>query len=197
VRSRPSHALSLVLLLGCSGSETTVAEVGRDCGALQVAARAGAACDPALAVLADALAKGPDEARCRAAVRTLLAAPAPEPAIRSALATAPTVDVGPLRDDELDALADLPRPAELVLTPDVKVEPGIPPTSAELDGAALEPDEVGRLRVRVAPGARTLRLRHAGRESSWCIALEPCATTSLVAHGDKLARHPALRPGPC
>src|SRR5688572_33399895 len=86
VRSRPLHALALAELLGCSRGETYAAEIGRDCGALQVAARAGAACDPALAVLAESLAQGPDEARCRAAVRTLLAAPAPEPAIRSAFA---------------------------------------------------------------------------------------------------------------
>jgi hypothetical protein len=188
-----------VLLVGapaCS-REPSAAELGRDCGALQAAAGAAAACDPALAQLAVALAERPDEAACRAAVRTLLAPPAAEPAIRSALATPPLVDASPLRDDELAALADLPRPAELVLVPDVKAAPGIPPTSAELDGAALEPDELGRLRVLVAPGARTLRLRHAGRESTWCVALDPCATTGLVAHGDKLARHPALRPGPC
>src|SRR5262245_47496711 len=101
---RAAVSCSMIALALACGARHDAPEIGHDCAALQTAARAGAACDPALGVLADALAERPDETACRAAVRELLAAPVPEPAIRSALVAPRPRDVGPLSEDELAAL---------------------------------------------------------------------------------------------
>src|SRR5690606_15179497 len=112
------------------------------------------------------------------------------------LESPPSPDVTPLRDDELEALASLVHPASVVLTSDLPPEPGIPPTSASLDGLALDADGSGRLWADVAPGLRSLEIRHAGEQTTYCIELRPCETLAVTAHGAKLARHPDVMPGP-
>ena len=65
------------------------------------------------------------------------------------------------------------------------------------DEVPLDPDVHGRLQGHLPPGVADLRLRHAGRETAYCVELRPCTTLRVTAHGDKLARHPDVRAGPC
>ena len=111
--------------------------------------------------------------------------------------TSPAPDHTPLSAEELAGLTASARPAQLRITPDVASGPGVPPTSAELEDLPLDPDGDGRLHVHHPPGVATLQIRHAGRESTYCVELRACETLQLTAHGDKLARHPSVRKGPC
>lgn len=155
-------------------------------------------CDPALGTLVNMLSRDPDEVRCRVAARRILHdAAVVEPRVRSVWTRDPELDTSPLSRQELASLASMPRPSELLLTPDVAPAPGIPPTSGEVEQVELDHDSRGRLHAHLPPGPGTLRLRHAGRESVYCLELRPCVTLDLTTHGDKLSRHPDVHTGPC
>ena len=185
--------------LGACGTVDPPTEVGPACAALLEAAERAKACDPALGHLARRIDDAPDESSCRVAARSLLAGTPPdrEPRLRSVYETAPPQQDAPLSAKELRALADLPLPAQLEVAPDLRPGPGVPPTTVDLDEMTLRVDADGAIRGDVAPGARTLRLRHAGREALYCLELRACEATRIVAHGARLAKHPQLKPGPC
>lgn len=191
-------------LVGCASGSAPM-EATPACDALAAAADRGTACDPALGSLARSLRERPDEAECAIAVRTLLADAAaaraeamPEPAaLRSVFDDPVRPDPSPLTPQELEALATLERPARLVITPELGRVPGIPPTTADVDRLALDADGEGRLSTQVAPGRRTLVVRHAGASSTYCVELRACESVEATAHASQLARHPRLRPGPC
>ncbi len=185
------------MLLACGGESPEVG-VGPACAALRDAAQRGSRCDPILASLAETLQTKPDEAACVAAVRTMLAPGEPAAAgLRSVYEPAAAVSADPLSDAELAQLIQLRRPATLTISPDVGRVPGIPPTLASLDGLALDVDVDGRLSTDVAAGHHTVRLRHAGRDKTWCVHLRDCETLEVVAHGAQLARHPDVSSGRC
>ena len=175
------------------------------CDALAAAADRGAACDPELRELARSLRARPDETACAVAVRTLLTDVAatraddpPEPSeLRSVFDATPRPDASSLTPEELEALATLERPARLVITPELGRVPGIPPTTADIDRLALDADSSGRLSTQVAPGRRTLVVRHAGASSTYCVELRACEAVEATAHASQLAKHPRVRPGPC
>lgn len=156
------------------------------------------------------LASRGDEAECTAAVRTMLGegdwdatqpvatgSDATRPAVRSVYLARPPADPSPLTADEVAAVAALRLPATIAISPDVGRVPGIPPTSASLDGTPIDADAEGRLTADVAAGRHSIRLRHAGRESVWCLTLRACETLEVVAHGAQLARHVDAQTGPC
>jgi hypothetical protein len=184
--------------LSCSGPGPTPGEPGPACEALLAAARRAEACDPSVTALADDIATSPDEPSCRAAARALIATPTDRAArLRSLGEPVPSPDLSPLSGTERRALLELPLPARLELVPDLRPGPGVPPTTVEVDGTFLRANEAGVLRGDAAPGARTLRLRHAGRESIYCLELRACETMRVATHGARLARHPQVEPGPC
>jgi hypothetical protein len=179
--------------IGCGRTPSAPA-----CDALGRVARQAAACDAALGPLADALEQQPDELACRVAARRVLTGPRDEPPrVRSVWTIDPLPDTSPLTPEEIASLADATWPAELIVVPDIAPAPGVPTTSAHLEDGSLESDGEGRLHGHVPPGASTLRLRHAGRESSYCVELRSCETLRVTAHGDKLARHPDVTAGSC
>lgn len=178
--------------------DTDLGSAAPACDALVRIARQSAACDPALASLAEALAEQPDELECRVAVRRVLIGPEREPArVRSVWTPAQGPEAAPLSPEELESISQPSWPAELVVVPDIAPGPGVPPTVVVLDEVPLDPDVHGRLQGHLPPGVADLRLRHAGRETAYCVELRPCTTLRVTAHGDKLARHPDVRAGPC
>jgi hypothetical protein len=182
-----------VLLSGCRDAPAAPA-----CEALVRVARQSAACDAALEPLAQAVQREPDELACRLAVRRVLAGPQARPLrVRSVWAPDPAEDSSPLSSEEIASLSASTWPAQLLVVPDIPPGPGVPPTSGQLDETALDPDEHGRLHGHLPPGPTTLLLRHAGREAVYCVELRSCETLRITAHGDRLARHPDVRPGPC
>lgn len=199
--SRTALPLALLFALGaCGAGDPKGVTVGPACTALLSAARRAASCDPTLRSLADGIEEAPDETECRVAARALLARhPSVDelPRLRSVHEPSEAPDASALSAEERRALADLPLPAEVRVAPDLRPGPGVPPTTADIDRAPLVRDPDGVLRAFAEPGARTLRLRHAGRESVYCLELHACETTRVTAHGARLARSPAVRPGPC
>jgi hypothetical protein len=184
---------AMVSLSGCGNGSSAPA-----CDALVRVARQSAACEAALEPLAAAVEKQRDELACRLAVRRVLEGPQPAPVrVRSVWTADSQPDASPLTAQELASFTESARPAQLLVTPDIAPAPGVPPTSAQLDEMALDPDEEGRLHGHLAPGVATLILRHAGRRSVYCIELRPCETLRVTSHGDKLARHPDVSAGPC
>ena len=197
--SRLSVGLAVVVASSCGGdAPTSSPERGPACEALLRAAERAGACDETLQTLAQAIERKPEEHACIEAVRTVLGTQPPsEPRVRSVYEPQPDLAATPLSEEELGAVAALRLPATVVITPDVGPVPGIPPTSAWIDERRLDADPNGRLATSVEAGPHTLRLRHAGRESSWCVDLFACKTVELIAHGGELAREPEVRPGAC
>ena len=182
----------------CGREASVVEAVGPDCGALIAASERALACDPQLAGLALALRAAPDERRCRAAARQLLAPPRAEaPRIVSVYEPATPADAGPLSAAERAALLEITLPGTLRLLPDVAPGPGVPVTTAELGVTPLETDAAGRLHTTRAPGEHTLTLRHMHATSRVCVTLRACETVALTTHGAELAPHPSLRTGAC
>lgn len=185
-------------LVACGEPPVEPPPLPPDCGALVMAGHRASACDPAIHGLIVELVAAPDERRCRAAARTLLAPPAASHGRVVSLHEAPPVrDAEPLTPAEHAALAALPLPGALVVVPDLALGPGVPPTSASLDGVPLAAEASGRLRGWSAPGAFDLQVRHANAETWSCVTLAACETVTLTAHGATLASNPALRPGRC
>jgi hypothetical protein len=186
-------------LAGCAAPPPDAAAApGPDCAALLAAGERARACDPAISALLAELAARPDDRRCRAAARQLLApAPAGPGRVVSVYERPPDRGAAPLDPGETAALADLPLPGALVLAPDLPPGPGVPETSASLAGEPLQVGEDGRLRGHRAPGPHALELRHAGEETRWCVTLRACESVELTAHGATLAPHPAVRAGGC
>ena len=183
--------------IGCSAAPPSP-ERGPACEALLRAAERGGRCDETLQTLAKAIESEPSERACIEAVRMVLGSEKPsEPRVRSVYESPPDHAATPLSESELAAIATLRLPASMVISPDVGNVPGIPPTSAWIDERRLDADPDGRLATSVDAGPHTLRLRHAGRESSWCVDLAACETLELVAHGGELAREPRVRSGAC
>lgn len=200
-RSAIASAIAILLAIAaCRDREVEAAAPGPACTALLDAARRAEACDPTLGDLAARIEAAPEESQCSIAARALLAdEPGVEelPRLRSVHDPRPMPDDSALTLDERRALAELPLPAELRVVPDLRPGPGVPPTTADIDRSPLVREADGVLRGFAVPGARTLRLRHAGRESVYCLELHACETTTVTAHGARLARSPASRPGPC
>jgi hypothetical protein len=183
---------------GSPAREEPTPIMGPDCAALRQAARRAAACDPALADLAEAMADDHDEPRCSRAARRLLAAPETQtPRIHSLFEPVEHERAAPLSEAERGALLSLSIPAEVLIVPDLPRAPGLPLTSADLEDVPLDADERGRLHGYVAAGTHTLRLRHAGEETTYCVDLDPCDRLAITAHGAKLAAHPRVRVGAC
>lgn len=192
-------ALAACVVLPACRDEPDTPELGPDCAALIQAASRAQGCDPSLAPLAESIEREPDEDTCRSAVRALLQpTDAANPGLRSVHARSDRRSTRPLEPAELERLHALPRPATVLIEPDISPEqPGILPTRATLDTVPLDAGEAGRLSLHVTPGARTLQLEHGGEESLYCLELRPCETLQVTAHGAKLARHPDVRPGRC
>jgi len=184
-------------LAACGREASVVSEPGADCGALIAAGEQARACDPAIAGLVDELRSQPDERRCRAAARELLAPQAPPGRIVSVYEATTPVDAGPLTAAERAGLARLVLPGTLRVTPARAPGPGVPVTTAELGGAPLASDGAGELHGMHAPGEHTLVLRHAHAEARACVTLRACETVALTANGAELAPHPSLRMGSC
>ncbi len=182
-------------LAACGREASVVSEPGADCGALIAAGEQARACDPAIAGLVDELRSQPDERRCRAAARELLAPQAPPGRIVSVYEATTPVDAGPLTAAERAGLARLVLPGTLRVTPARASGPGVPVTTAELGGAPLASDGAGELHGMHAPGEHTLVLRHAHAEARACVTLRACETVALTANGAELAPHPSLRMG--
>jgi hypothetical protein len=186
-------ALAVTVSLPSCGDSSAPA-----CDALLRASRNAMNCDPALEPLVLALEQQPDELACRIAVRRVLEGPRKIPArVRSVWASDPPPDGAPLSAEELAALDEAAWPAELHIVPDVAPGPGVPPTSAKLDDLTLSSNEHGHLRGHLPPGDATIRVRHAGRETEYCVTLRPCQPLRITSHADKVARHPDVRHGPC
>ncbi len=201
---RPALAALAVLsfgtLIACEGPARPVEAVapGPDCAALIEVGTRALGCDPQLGSLMTELAASPDELRCRGAARLLLDPPAlARGRVVSVYERPPAPDPAPLTADEHAALAELVLPGTLTLVPDLAPGPGVPNTTATLDGVALGSDTRGRLSSTWAPGEHQLMVRHADRETRACVTLRACEPLTLTAHGGSLAPHPALRPGPC
>ena len=189
---------ALGLVLAACGREASVAsEPGADCAALIAAGERARGCDPAIAGLVDELRAQPDERRCRAAARELLAPQAATGRIVSVYEVTTPVDAGPLTAAEQAGLAGLVLPGTLRVTPTRAPGPGVPVTTGELGGVALGRDDAGRLAGTRAPGEHTLVLRHAHADARACVTLRACETVALTANGAELAPHPSLRVGSC
>jgi len=187
-----------LLVATCSEPAPSSPPLPLDCGALVAAGHRASACDPAIHALLVEIVEAPDERRCRAAARQLLGPPAPAHGrVRSVHERPPDLGQTPLTAAEQAALAELPLPGTLEIVPDLAPGPGVPPTSASLDGTPLIAGADGRLRSPTAPGAHTLEVRHANAESRTCVTLTACETVTLTAHGATLAPNPAVRAGPC
>ncbi|MBK7830182.1 hypothetical protein [Nannocystis sp.] len=193
-------ACSLILaLLGCGAEAAGEASgPGPDCAVWIAAGERARGCDPAIAGLLLELQARPEERRCRAAARQLLAPLRAEPPrIVSVYEPATPADAGPLTAEERAALLGMALPGTVVVTPDLAPGPGVPVTTAELGGVPLAVDGDGRLRGTRAPGEHTLALRHANAMSRSCVTLRACETVALTGHGAEVAPHPSLRAGPC
>ena len=191
-------AVGALIAAGCADPVAVEPSLGPACAALRRAATRSAACDPQLHELLARLVAEPIEVECIVAVRAAIGTHVPEPPrLRSVYEGEPPRDLSPLSERELAALESLQSPASLVVTPDVGRVPGIPPTSASIEGLGLDVDADGRLTASVEPGAHTLRLRHAGRESHWCVELQACQVVEVTAHASQLATHPGVRAGAC
>ncbi|MBA3545378.1 MAG: hypothetical protein H0T76_02740 [Nannocystis sp.] len=187
-------------LIACEGQVVPVEAVapGPDCAALIAVGTRALGCDPRLGPLMTELRASPDELRCRGAARLLLEPPAlARGRVVSVYERPPAPDPSPLTADEHAALAELVLPGTLILVPDLAPGPGVPNTTATLDGAALGSDVRGQLSSTGQPGEHLLMVRHADRETLACVTLPACESLTLTAHGGSLAPHPALRPGPC
>lgn len=188
-------------VVACTAStpDPAPAGPGPDCAALLALGERANACDPRLAPLMAEVRSAPDELRCRGAARLLLGPPPPlaRGRVVSVHERPPAPDPAPLTTTERAALAELPLPGTLTLTPDLAPGPGVPNTSATLDEVALARDAGGRLSGTSAPGEHLLRVRHADRETLACVTLRACEAVAVTAHGASLAPHPALRSGPC
>lgn len=197
---RPPLAPSLLLpalLATCAEPTPAPPPLGPDCAALVAAGHRASACDPAIHPLIVELVATPDEPRCRAAARMLLAPPALVARVVSVHELPPDRGATPLTGPERTALEHLVLPGTLVLEPDMAPGPGVPPTSASLGDAPLTADADGRLRSATAPGAHTLEVRHANADTQSCVTLTACETVTITAHGATLAPNPAVRPGAC
>lgn len=171
---------------------------GPDCAALIEVGTRALGCDPQLGPLMSELRASPDELRCRGAARLLLDPPAlARGRVVSVYERPPAPDPAPLTAEEHKALGELVLPGTLMLVPDLAPGPGVPNTTATLDGVALGSDVRGRLSSTGQPGEHLLIVRHADRETQACVTLRACESLTLTAHGGSLAPHPALRPGPC
>lgn len=192
-------ALATLTALACEAHTPAVpAAPGPDCEALLAVGDRARGCDPRLAALLAELRQDPDEPRCRGAARLLLERPSPARGrVVSVYERAPAPDTAPLGADEHAALLALPLPGTLTLIPDLAPGPGVPNTTATLDGLALVRDAGGRLSGTWAPGRHLLQVRHADRETRACLTLQACEEVAVTAHGASLAAHPAVRPGPC
>jgi hypothetical protein len=181
---------------GCG--DATQPAIGPDCTALIETAGAAAACDERLTALAAQIAANPDETRCRTVVRTMLNDPATDPPrVQTVFVAQVPVDASPLSPRELQSLRQWPHPAEIVVTPDLRREPAVAATTVIVDGLPLVEDSHGRLRGHLTPGSRTLTVRHAGKEETYCISLRACERVVLVSHGARLAKHRDASAGPC
>jgi hypothetical protein len=171
--------------------------VGPDCAALLVAAERAEGCDPALARLAEQLRLHPDESSCRREVRRMLR---PEPAssrVRSVWEGTVALPDASLSETELAELAALPLPGIVVVAPDLPPQPGVPSTAVRLAGRPVDSDGQGRFVAFVGPGPHTMTLRYAGEQRAFCVTVGACEQLRLLAHGAQLARHAAVRAGPC
>ena len=199
----PAWWLGVALVVaGCEaaprGEVEAVEAVGEDCLALIAAGARARACDPAIAALLEELGSEPEEPRCRAAARRLLAPPTPARGrVVSVYERGVEASAGPLDAGERAALSALPLPGLLVLAPDLTPKPGLPATTGSFAGAALEVGADGRLRGHAAPGSHTLEVLYANDRGVACVTLAACETLVLTAHGAALAPHPAVRVGPC
>ena len=198
---RIARWLVVAALTGCADAPDRVPVAqgpGEDCLVLIAAGERARVCDPAIAGLLALLQARPDERRCRTAARQLLTPPTPtQGRVVSVYEQAPALGETPLGADERDALLRSPLPGRLVIAPDLAPKPGLPATTATLDGAAMQVDTNGRLRRHGAPGRHALEVRHANERGLACVTLTACETLSLTAHGASLAPHPAIRTGPC
>jgi hypothetical protein len=171
--------------------------IGADCTALVDAARRAASCDPELVRLADELERSPDELVCRRQARRLLTPPEPSSRVHSVYDGSADSPPQPLSETERAALRQLALPAILVISPDVPRQPGIPPTTIEIDGNPVIPDRDGRFFAYLVPGTHTLNVKHSDAEQDACLDIETCDRVELIAHGSKLASHERVSPGAC
>lgn len=58
-------------------------------------------------------------------------------------------------------------------------------------------DAQGVLTSYFEPGSHEVRLRHAGQETRYCLAVEACDRVDVVAHGARLAPDERMREGAC
>ncbi len=188
--------LGLTLVAACATKDEP--EIGPDCRALLELGDRAAVCAPDLASIVAQTRAGSGEQDCSRVARTLLSGP-PEPITRprSLFETPDPGRAAPLTSQERAALRRFSLPATLEIELDVPPEPGVASTRAELGAMALTAGPDGALRAEVRPGAYPLRLHHAGQSSVYCIRLASCETTSVVAHGARLARQHGVVPGPC
>ena len=199
-RPGPAAPTALLALLACEAPAPDLVPVapGPDCVGLIAVAERAVGCDPRLQPLVAALRASPDEPRCRGVARGLLNQPTPARGrVVSVYERPPAPDLAPLSAAEHAGLAGLVLPGTLTLIPDLALRPGVPNTTATLDGFALDSDADGRLTGMRAPGEHLLVVRHADRESVGCVTLRACESLTVTTHGASLAPHPALRPGPC
>jgi hypothetical protein len=198
--AKRSHRVVLALLAAaaCAEPSSSPPPLPADCAALVAAGHRAKACDPAIHPLLVEIVAEPDERRCRAAARMLLDPPTPAHGrVVSVHELPPDRGLAPLTAAELAALDALTLPGTLVLAPDLAPGPGVPPTTATLDGAPLAAGPDGRVRQLAAPGAHELEVRHANADTRACVTLTACETVTLTAHGATLAPNPAVRPGAC
>ena len=196
----PAALTALLALLACEAPAPSVEPVapGPDCVALLAVAERALGCDPRLQPLVAALRASPDEPRCRGVARGLLNPPTlARGRVVSVYERPPAPDPAPLSAAEHAGLAGVVLPGTLSLAPDLALRPGVPSTTATLDGVTLDSDAGGRLTGARAPGEHVLVVRHADRETVGCVTLRACESLTVTAHGATLAPHPALRSGPC
>ncbi len=193
-------ACSLILaLLGCGAEVAAEASgPGPDCAVWIAAGERARGCDPAIAGLLQELQARPEERRCRAAARQLLAPLRAEPPrIFSVYEPATPADAGPLTVG--GACGAAPHGAAGHRGGDAR--PGPRARCAGDDGGARRGAARGRRRRSAAgtraPGEHTLALRHANAMSRSCVTLRACETVALTGHGAEVAPHPSLRAGPC
>lgn len=186
------------LAVACSEPSDARVRVGPDCAAWIETARRAQRCDTVLKSLAATVEQHPNEARCRAAARSLLRPTTTAASeIKSLYTSLGAPEAGPLTPAEHRALETLEFPAMFELVPDIRGEPGLTPTRAWLDDRELGLADDGRLHTMAPQGQHTLRIKHGDDERLYCVHLGECTRPSVMLHGAQVARHAAVAAGPC